>query len=49
MYEINYVVCLLNLSYFLSLISKTDANELAPVLREFPTKQEGGEQHRKFL
>lgn len=40
MYEIDYVVGLLNLSYFLSLISKNDTNELAPVLPEFPTKDE---------
>jgi len=39
MHEIDYVSGMLNLSYFLSLITKDDANRLAAPLRELPSKQ----------
>jgi acyl-CoA synthetase (AMP-forming)/AMP-acid ligase II/thioesterase domain-containing protein len=40
MHEIDYVSGLLNLSYFLSLVSKEQAKTLAPPMRELPTKED---------
>lgn len=40
MHEIDYVSGMLNLSYFLSLITQDDANRLAAPLRQLPTREE---------